>query len=64
MNDEMTIEQLLAAIEEKVAWFHSDEFTLDAAKDKFTEVKALAEEAQSRLMKMQNEVEVLAKDFS
>ncbi len=63
MSQELTISQLLKQFDEKIAWFNSDDFELEKAKEKFIEVKALADEIEEKLLLVKNEVEVLAKDF-
>ena len=60
MNNEMTIEDMLQELHEKIAWFHSDEFTLEDAARRFAEVQKLAAQIEERLLKMKNEVEMVA----
>ena len=63
MTNDKTIEQLMAEIDERVAWFQSDDFILDEAKEKFLEVKQLAERIEKSLTEMKNEIEMLEKDL-
>lgn len=64
MKNEMTIKQLLESIDEKLAWFHSDEFSLDEAKERFREIEGLARQVEVRLIAMRNEIEVLGQNFN
>lgn len=63
MTNDKTIEQLMAELDERMAWFHGDEFTLSGAKEKFLEVKQLAAQIEEALIEMKNEIEILEKDF-
>lgn len=63
MTNDKTIEQLMAEIDERVAWFQSDDFVLDEAKERFLEVKQLAERIEKALTEMKNEIEMLEKDL-
>lgn len=63
MTNDKTIEQLMAEIDERVAWFQSDDFVLDEAKKRFLEVKQLAERIEKALTEMKNEIETLEKDL-
>lgn len=63
MTNDKTIEQLMAEIDERVAWFQGDDFVLDEAKERFLEVKQLAERIEKALTEMKNEIEMLEKDL-
>ena len=63
MTNDKTIEQLMAEIDERVAWFQGDDFALDEAKERFLEVKQLAERIEKALTEMKNEIEMLKKDL-
>lgn len=63
MTNDKTIEQLIAEIDERVAWFQGDDFILDEAKERFLEVKQLAERIERALTEMKNEIEMLEKDL-
>lgn len=58
-----SLEAALQQLQQKVAWFHSDAFSLDEATTRFQEVTALANDVEQRLKSLQREVEVLAKRF-
>ena len=58
-----TIQAKLALLNEKVAWFDSDEFELEQAIDKFGEAEKLAEEIEADLTGLKNEINVLKQKF-
>ncbi len=58
-EEKKTIDELLAALDQEMAWFHGEEFQLEQARERFLKVKDLAEEAERQLLEMKNEVEVL-----
>ena len=64
MRSDISIEKMLRELEAKMAWFHSEEFRLEEAKERFIEVKKLSDQTETALEDMQNEIEVLAQDFS
>ena len=64
MKKDMTIEQILQQLDEKMAWFHGEDFRLEEAKERFVELKRLADRAETMLNEMKNEIEVISQDFS
>ena len=64
MNDEITIEQMMTELNERIAWFQGDDFNLDEAKRKFIEARELSKKMTSTLEDMQHDIEVLEEDFS
>ena len=54
MQNEPTINELLEQLDKEMAWFNSDEFQLEEARERFLAVKKLAE-----LLNIKNEIEVL-----
>ena len=44
MNNDMTIEQMMAELNERIAWFQGDDFNLDEAKQRFIEARELSKE--------------------
>lgn len=64
MKKDMTIEQILQQLDEKMAWFHGEDFRLEEAKERFVELKRLADQAETMLNEMKNEIEVISQDFS
>lgn len=63
-TNEKTIEQMMAELNERIAWFQSDAFNLDEAKQRFVEARQLAKDIMAALDGMQHEITVLSEDFS
>lgn len=63
-TNEKTIEQMMAELNERIAWFQGDDFNLDEAKQRFTEARQLAKDITAALDGMQYEITVLSEDFS
>ena len=64
MNDEITIEQMMTELNERIAWFQGDDFNLDEAKQKFIEARELSKKITSTLEDMRHDIEVLSEDFN
>mgnify|MGYP002754192720 FL=1 len=63
-TNEKTIEQMMAELNERIAWFQGEEFNLDEAKQRFTEARQLAKDITAALDDMQHDITVLSEDFS
>jgi len=63
-TNEKTIEQMMAELNERIAWFQGDDFNLDEAKQRFVEARQLAQDITAALDGMQHEITVLSEDFS
>ena len=63
-TNEKTIEQMMAELNERIAWFQGDDFNLDEAKQRFIEARQLAKEITAALDDMQHDITVLSEDFS
>ncbi len=63
-TNEKTIEQMMAELNERIAWFQSEEFNLDEARQRFIEARQLAKDIAAVLDNMQHDIEVLGEDFS
>ena len=63
-TNEKTIEQMMAELNERIAWFQSEEFNLDEAKQRFVEARQLAQDITAVLDDMQHDITVLSEDFS
>ena len=63
-TNEKTIEQMMAELNERIAWFQGDDFNLDEAKQRFIEARQLAKDITAALDGMQYEITVLSEDFS
>lgn len=64
MNNDMTIEQMMAELNERITWFQGDDFNLDEAKQKFIEARELSKKITATLEDMRHDIEVLSEDFS
>ena len=64
MNNDMTIEQMMAELNERIAWFQGDDFNLDEAKQGFIEARELSKKITATLEDMRHDIEVLSEDFN
>ena len=64
MNNDMTIEQMMAELNERIAWFQGDDFNLDDAKQRFIEARELSKKITATLEDMRHDIEVLSEDFN
>ena len=64
MNNDMAIEQMMAELNERIAWFQSDDFNLDEAKQRFIEARELSKKITATLEDMRHDIEVLSEDFN
>ena len=64
MNNDMTIEQMMAELNERIAWFQGDDFNLDEAKQKFIEARELSKKITATLEDMRHDIEFLSEDFN
>lgn len=62
-TNEKTIEQMMAELNERIAWFQGEEFNLDEAKQRFAEARQLAKDITMALDDMQHDITVLSEDF-
>lgn len=64
MNNDMTIEQMMAELNGRIAWFQGDDFNLDEAKQRFIEARELSKKITATLEDMRHDIEVLSEDFN
>ena len=64
MNNDMTTEQMMAELNERIAWFQGDDFNLDEAKQKFIEARELSKKITATLEDMRHDIEVLSENFN
>ena len=64
MNNEMSLNQKIAKLDEEVEWFYSDDFKLEEAVEKYKGALDLANAIKKDLESLKNEIEVLSEDFS
>ena len=64
MTEQNSLNQKIEKLDAEVEWFYSDEFNLDEATKKYKVAITLAKELQEDLSNLQNEIEILDKDFT
>ena len=64
MNNDMTIEQMMTELNERIARFQGDDFNLDEAKQRFIEARELSKKITATLEDMRHDIEVLSEDFN
>lgn len=62
-KDGSSIQEQIQRLQELVAWFDSDEFTLEQAIEKYHEAEALATKIDKELITVKNEITVLKEKF-
>lgn len=60
---ELTVKEQMAKLQELIAWFESDDFSLEQAQEKFKEAEVLADEIRGRLTQLKSDITVLAQKF-
>ena len=63
MKDDKTIKEQLKELEDQIAWFDSENFSLEEAQKKFQTAEALAEDIKNKLSLLKNEITVISKKF-
>ena len=63
-TNEKTIEQMMTELNERIAWFQSEDFNLDEAKQRFIEARQLVKDITAALDGMQHEITVLSEDLA
>jgi len=58
-----TVQEKTIELSELVAWFDSEDFSLEAALDKFKVAEALAEEIEADLVALRNDIQLVKKKF-
>lgn len=58
-----TIQEKTAELSELVAWFDSEDFTLETALDKFKDAEALAESIEKDLRALKNDIQIVKQNF-
>lgn len=57
-----TIEEKIQQLEREVAWFESDEFTLDEAIERYQQVAAASQAIEQELHKLEQTITVVTKE--
>jgi len=58
-----SIQEKITELSKLVAWFDSDEFTLETALDKFKEAEVLAETIEQDLKALKNDIQIVKQKF-
>lgn len=58
-----TVQEKTVELTELVAWFDSEDFSLETALDKFTEAEALAAEIEADLLALKNDIQIVKQKF-
>lgn len=62
-ENKKTIQAKISELDELVAWFDSDDFTLETALDKFKAAEKLAEDIEKDLNSLKNDIQVVKQRF-
>ena len=62
-NNDKTIQEKITELDTLVAWFDSDEFTLESALEKFKQAETLAKTIEKDLSSLKNEIEIVKQKF-
>ena len=62
-KQDKTIQEKTDELDAIVAWFDSEDFTLESALDKFKQAEALAQDIQKDLIGLKNEINVIKQRF-
>lgn len=62
-TEQKTIQQKTVKLNELVAWFDSEEFTLENAMDVFKEAEALATDIETDLLSIKNDIHIIKQKF-
>lgn len=62
-KSKQTIAEKLAQLDELVAWFDGEEFTIETALDKFSEAEKLARDIEQDLAELKNDIQVVKARF-
>ena len=58
------ISKKITALNQKIQWFYSDDFSLDSALNNYQSVINLAKEIETDLNSLKNQITVLTRDFT
>lgn len=62
-KENKSIQEKISELSALVAWFDSDEFTLETAIDKFKEAETLAETIEKDLSALKNDITIVKQKF-
>lgn len=58
-SNNSSINQKLTSLDEKIAWFYSDNFSLDSAEKNYQSAVDLAKEIETDLTALKNKIEII-----
>lgn len=61
---QLNIDEKIKELEREIEWFHSDEFKLDEASERYEKAIKKAKAIEFDLKNLKNKIEVLEKDFT
>lgn len=64
MSKKELISEKIKRLEAEVAWFYSEEFSLDEAEERYKKAAELAKGIEEDLATLKNKIEVIAEDFT
>lgn len=62
-ENNQTVAEKLKKLDELVAWFDGEEFTIETALDKFSEAEALARDIEQDLAALKNDIQLVKARF-
>ena len=63
-NNQLTIQQLTDQLEELLAWFESEEITVEESVKKYEIATKISAEIEERLATAKNQITVIKKEYS
>ena len=63
IKNNSTIQSKLVQLDKLVAWFDSDDFSLEEATEVFKKAEMLAQEIEGDLSELKNEIQVIKESF-
>lgn len=63
-KNEPTIQDKIAQLDDLLAWFNGDDFVLEQASDKLKAAKKLAEDIETGLNSLENDITIIKQSFA
>lgn len=64
MSEKNNLNQKIKTLDQKVEWFYSDDFKLEAAVEKYKDAIKLAKDIEKDSTSLKNEIEIINQDFT
>lgn len=64
MSEKNNLSHKIKILDERVEWFYSDDFKLEAAVEKYKDAIKLAKDIEKDLTSLKNEIEIINQDFT